>query len=265
MNTIATEINNVDSGASMPFGRILRAYIVESKYAFLSVLRMPVFSIPMIALPVFLYFLIGGMVVGPMTGGDPAAAVAIFSGFLVFAITGPGLFGFGAGLAVERQSGVLNLKRAQPMPPAAHLLAKMIMAMICTGIVTIILIPLAIWIGPMSVSAVQIVNLVFISMFGVLPFCAIGFFIGTFVSGTAAPGIVNLIFFPMLYLSGLFFPLPEILEPWAPIWPTFHLNQLVCSAAGMESIMDIKICFGVLLVLTAVCTVLAVRRLSRVG
>lgn len=259
------EDGNSYSTESMPFGRTIQAYIIESKYTILSVLRIPVFTIPLLVLPVLLYLLIGGMVVGPMTGGDPNAAVAIFSGFLVFAIIGPGLFGLGSGLAMERQAGLLNLKRAQPMPPAANLLAKMVMAMICTGIVTIILIPLAIWIGPMFVTTGQIVNLVFVSLIGVLPFCSIGFLIGAYVSGTAAPGIVNLIFFPMLYLSGMFFPLPEILEPWAPIWPTFHLNQLVCSAAGMERMMDLRVCFAVLLVLTVVCTGLAVRRLVRVG
>jgi ABC-2 type transport system permease protein len=250
---------------SMPFARVLRAYLLETKYTFLPMLRMPAFSVPMLGLPVFLYLLIGTMVVAQEGAGDPNAGAYIFSGFLVFAASGPGMFGFGVGLAVERQSGVLSLKRAQPMPPAANLLAKMISAMASSGIVMSLLIAMAMWLGHVHFSAGQVIQMVLVGMLGVLPFCAIGFLIGTLVSGSAAPGIVNLIFFPMLYLSGMFFPLPEFLQTWALIWPTFYLNQLAWSAAGMESIINAKICAALLLGITVLCTGLAARRLSRIG
>jgi ABC-2 type transport system permease protein len=265
MNAILMKIDTGDSNLSMPFSRILRAYIIESKYAFLSALRSPVFSIPMIALPIFLYLLLGGMVFRPGVVDNPNASLFLFSGFLVFAVSGPGLFGFGAGLAAERQSGVLKLKRAQPMPPAACLVAKMVMAMGCTGIAALFLIPLAIWIGPMDPTVGQIAGFMLLGILGVLPFCAIGFLIGTLVSGTAAPGIVNIIFFPMLYLSGMFFPLPGVLKSWAVIWPTYHLNQIAGHIAGLESGTDIRTCSAILLGITVVCTVLAARRFARVG
>lgn len=265
MNTTLPEVNSNDSAPSMPAGRVLRAYLTEARYTLLPMLRMPAFSVPMIGLPIFLYLLIGTMVVAQAASDDPNLGVFIFSGFLVFAVTGPGMFGFGIGLAVERQSGVLNLKRAQPMPPGANLLAKMITAMATSAIVMPLLITLAMWLGHVHFTADQIMKLVLVSMLGVLPFCAIGFLIGTLVSGSAAPGIVNLIYFPMLYLSGMFFPLPEFLQTWALIWPTFYLNQLAWSAAGLESIINVKICAALLLGITVLCTGLAARRLSRVG
>ena len=43
---------------------------------------------------------------------------------------GPGIFGFGVGLAMERDQGLLKLKRAQPAPAGAHLFAKMVMSMV---------------------------------------------------------------------------------------------------------------------------------------
>jgi ABC-2 type transport system permease protein len=265
MNAPLPEVAANDSNLSMPIGRVLRAYLIEAKYTFLPALRMPAFSIPMLGLPIFLYLLIGVVVFGQEAANDPDAAVFIFCGFLVFAVTAPAMFGFGIGLAVERQSGVLNLKRAQPMPPAANLLAKMINSMATSGIAMTALITLAMWLGHVSFSADQIIKLVIVSMMGVLPFCAIGLLIGTLVSGTAAPGIVNLIFFPMLYLSGMFFPLPEFLQTWALIWPTFYVNQLAWSAAGLEPIINVKICAALLLGITVLCTGLAARRLSRVG
>ena len=151
------------------------------------------------------------------------------------------------------------------MPPAACLIGKMVMAMCFTGIVALFLIPLAIWIGPMNPTVGQMTGFMLLSMLGVLPFCAIGFLIGTLVSGTARRELSILLFFPMLYLSGLFFPHPKVLETWAVIWPTYHLNQVAAHIAGLESAIDIRICIALLFGITVVCTTLAAWRFARVG
>lgn len=265
MNNMVIETHLDNSYVSLSLGRILRAYLIEAKYALISILRIPILPITMMALPVLLYILFTVAVIGSIAGNDPKIAISFFSGFLTFAMIGPGLFGFGVGLAIERQNGILNLKRAQPMPPASLLIAKMITAVVCTGITMFLLIPAAMKFGHLHLTTGQIVNIVFISMFGVLPFCAIGFFIGTLVSGTASIGIVNLIFFPMLYLSGMFFPLPGILQSWARIWPTYYINQIVWNALGVESQIDIRICVLILLGITVLFTYLAARRFTRVG
>ena len=71
---------------------------------------------------------------------------------------------------------------------------------------------------------------------GTLPFCAIGLFIGSRVSGRSAPAWVNLAYLPMTYLSGLFFPMPESSAPscWLAGLP---LNQLALQVAGVSAIM----------------------------
>ena len=265
MNNLMMEIHANNGSMSMSLGSTLRAYLIEAKYAFISILRIPVLPITMMALPVLMYMLLAVTVVSRLVVVNPEAAVSFFSSFLIFATIGPGLFGFGIGLAIERQNGILNLKRAQPMPPASCLVAKMITAMVCTGFTILLLIPTAMNFGYLHLTMGQIVNVVLISMFGVLPFCAIGFFIGTLVSGTASIGIVNLIFFPMLYLSGMFFPLPGILQPWARIWPTYYINQIVWNALGVENQTDIRICVLILLGITVLFTYLAARRFTRVG
>ncbi|MBN1831125.1 MAG: ABC transporter permease [Deltaproteobacteria bacterium] len=265
MNNMIMETYVNNGSMSMSLGKTLRAYLIEAKYAFISILRIPVLPITMMALPVFMYMLLAVTVVSRLAAENPNVAVSFFSGFLIFAVIGPGLFGFGVGLAIERQGGILNLKRAQPMPPASILIAKMITAMACTGFTILLLIPTAMKFGHLHLASGQIVNVVLVSIFGVLPFCSIGFLIGTMVSGTGAIGIVNLIFLPMLYLSGMFFPLPEILQPWARVWPTFYMNQIVWSAVGIESQIDVKICILILLGITVLCTGLAARRFARVG
>ena len=44
-------------------------------------------------------------------------------------------------------------------------------------------------------------------MSGVLPFCAIGLFVGSLVGAQGAPAVVNMIYLPMAFLAGLWMPL----------------------------------------------------------
>ncbi|HEX7111354.1 MAG TPA: hypothetical protein VF216_02840 [Mizugakiibacter sp.] len=59
--------------------------------------------------------------------------------YCVFGVMSPGLFGFGVSLALERDGGLLTLKRALPAPPGAYLLGKMPMAMAVAGLVVLVL------------------------------------------------------------------------------------------------------------------------------
>ena len=91
----------------------------------------------------------------------------------------------------------------------------------------------------------------------------IGLFIGARVSGRAAPAFVNLAYLPLMYLSGLFFPLPEGIRWVAVFSPAFHLNQLALHAAGTPSILGPAINIAALIGVTVLFTGLTVRRLTR--
>jgi ABC-2 type transport system permease protein len=264
MNTIATELRAASSPSTvMSRDRIFHAYLTESKYECLRMLRMPSFAIPFLALPVLLYLLFDVVLFGGVARSDPGAARFFFTAFTVFGVIGPAMFGFGITVAIEREQGLLKLKRALPMPPAAYLLAKMLMAMLFAAIIMATMIVPALTLGHLHLSIVQIVNVTLINMLGVLPFCAIGLYIGTLASGRSAPGFVQLIYQPMLYLSGLFFPLPHLMKLSAPIWPIFYLQQLTFRATGLPSRGPAILHMAVLAAITVGFTALSLRRLSR--
>ena len=106
-----------------------------------------------------------------------------------------------------------------------------------------------------------------IMVVGTVPFAAIGLFIGAYASGSSAPAYANIIFLPMLWLSGLFIPLPKFLEPWAVIWPAFHLNQVALGAAGVSeySFVAPQIWRRSSSVSPCCSAALAIRRLARRG
>ena len=247
--------------------RIVRAYLVETKLEFVRAIRAPIFVVPFLLLPVLLYMLFG-IVMGGASGGAPRAfANFFFAGFATFAVIGPALFAVGSGIAIERDQGLLRLKRALPAPPGSYLLGKVLMQLAFAALASGLLGAVALLGAHLTLSAGQIVTLIAVLVAGTIPFCAIGLFIGTHVSGVAAPGITHLIYFPMLYLSGLFFPLPKILARWAPVWPTFHLNRLALAAAGGVHLTQVQLWTSVttLVAITVVCGTRALLKLARRG
>ncbi|MGC4050022.1 MAG: ABC transporter permease [Paludibaculum sp.] len=248
----------------MPAGRILRAYAMEAKYETLRMLRAPAFAGPFLLLPVVLYLLFAVLLFGPGIAKDPRGALLTFMGFSVLGVMGPGLFGFGISVAMEREQGLLKLKRALPMPPAASLLSKLLMSMVFVLIVMATM-SVAAPFGHLRLTAAQLVSLTVVNVLGALPFCAMGFLVGSLSSGKAAPAFVNLFYLPMIYLSAILLPLPKSLQWIALLSPAFHLDQLGLAAMGEASIGSPAIHVLVLAGVTIFFTALAQYRLSRVG
>ena len=253
--------------APMPIGRLLRAYAKEMQYESLRMLRSPAFAIPFLLLPVPVYLFFGVMLAGPAVAKHPSAANYLFSGFSVFAVMGPSLFGAGCALALERDAGFLKLKRALPAPDGAYLIAKMVMSMLFAALAMTSMLAAAILADTVSLSIGQQLIMTLVMIVGAVPFCAIGLLIGSYMSGSSAPALINIVFLPMLWLSGIFIPLPKFLEKWAVIWPAFHLNQVALGSAGVSEFTFINplISAAVLAGVTVLFGGLAIRRLARRG
>lgn len=267
MSTPMTVDQRLVSPVQMPIRQLLRAYGTEMKYELLRMLRMPGFSIPFLGLPVPIYLFFGVVLAGSATVKNPALANYLLSGWMVFAAMGPSLFGVGCALAMEREAGLLKFKRASPAPGGSYLAAKMAMAMGLSAVAIVSIIVAALGVGKISLSFTQLLIMTAVMIAGAVPFSAIGLFIGAHTSGSAAPAITNVLFLPMLWLSGLFFPLPKFLEPWVVIWPAFHLNQVALGAAGVTeySFLPPLISAAVLAGITVLFGGMAIHRLARKG
>ena len=260
-STLRTEI------PAMPASRVLLAYLAEARYESMRMLRAPAFAVPFLVLPVAVYLLFGVVMAGDEIAKNPRVADFLFLGFCVMAVMGPALFGMGCTLAVERDAGLLKLKRALPAPPGAYLLAKFAMGMFFAAVAMALMIGTAAIAGKIGLDAGQLAVASAVLVVGSVPFCAIGLFIGAHCSGGLAPAIANLIYLPMLWLSGIFIPLPGLMQKLVVIWPAFHLDQLAIHAIGLEGFqfMPPTMSFAVLLGVTLVCGGAAIRRLARKG
>lgn len=213
----------------------LNVYRLESQSEFLKLWRMPSFSLPSILFPVFFYLLFGIAMGGSRAAGSTTIATYLMASYGCFGLLGTCMFGFGASLAIEREQGWLTLKRTTPMPPSSLFVAKTVMAMLFGLIILLLLVACGILSGAVHLTADQWVRFFAISLFSVFPFSVIGLCLGFAVGGKAAPAIANLIYLPLSFASGLWFPIemmPSIFKKLAPALPPFHLNQLLLGSFG---------------------------------
>ena len=95
-----------------------------------------------------------------------------------------------------------------------------------------------------------------------------GLLIGVFANGQGAPAVVNLIYLPMAFLSGLWLPLqalPDIFSKLAAVWPAYHLGQIALKVVGRDAGGSLAMHLGVLAVFTVAFFLLARARLVRSG
>jgi len=239
-----------------------RSYLQEAKCEFLRMFREPSFCLPVIGFPALFYLLFGVVL---DKGGDGGAARYLLATYGAFGVIGAGLFGFGVGIAVDREKGLLRLKRALPVPPGAMLLARMAMALLFAAIISLVLAALAATMAGVALAPSQWLRLFAIDLLGVLPFCTIGLYVGSLVGGSAAPALLNMLYLPMAFLSGLWLPLsmlPSVLATIAPAWPPYHLGQLALKVVGFDAGQPAWLHVAVLAGTTALFFVLAQRRLS---
>jgi ABC-2 type transport system permease protein len=211
-----------------------RVYRLEAKYELLKLLRLPVFAIPTIGFPLMFYVLFG--LVLPAGGSNASHASSyLLATYGAFGVIGIALSALGIGVAMERGQGWLAVKRASPMPVSAYFVGKYAMTVLFAGVMVALLATLGIAFGHVHLGA-HWVSLVAVLLLGGIPFCAIGLAIGYLAGPNSAAGVVNGVYLPMAFLSGLFIPitmLPTVLRRVAPAFPPYHLGQLALKAAGV--------------------------------
>jgi ABC-2 type transport system permease protein len=263
MNTL---VNHTFAGAPSS-RRVFGAYLEEIRCEALRLLRNPGLAFPVLFMPVALYALFAVVIFAEGIAKDPMIGVFLFSAFSVMATSMPALFVIGTSLALEREMGMLRLKRAQPAPTGSWLVAKIFCGLVFGIIAYLPILGVALASGKLPLASGPVVAMSLALIGGAVPFCAMGLMIGTLFKGSAAPGYANLIYLPGCYLGGLFFPLPPSLHSQTLIWPQFHVNQLAMHAAGVEKFQFVPVTMALAGVLgfTVLFSAVAIWRLKDKG
>jgi ABC-2 type transport system permease protein len=217
---------------------LARIFTLEAKYEFLKVVRMPAYAIPTIAFPLLFYVFFGLTFGSGRAAGPVSMPTYLLATYGAFGVIGASLFGFGVGVAIERGQGWMLLKRATPMPPLAYFTAKIFMALTFSLIVVLGLFSLGAFFGGVAMPTMTWASLAGVLVAGALPFCAMGLALGYFCGPNSAPAVVNLLYLPLAFLSGLWIPvqaLPAFLQKLAPALPPYHYSQLALDQVGAST------------------------------
>ncbi|HEY7402707.1 MAG TPA: ABC transporter permease [Candidatus Angelobacter sp.] len=219
-------------------GSVLRVYRTEAKYEFLKTLRQPAYVIPTLTFPLIFYVMFGIVFGGKQAIGAVNVATYLLATYSTFGVMGASLFGFAVGVAMERGYGWLQVKRASPMPPLAYFAAKAVMSTIFSAILVTGLYALGVAFGGVHLPVANFLALAGTVIAGSIVFCAMGLVIGCYAAPNAAPAVVNVLFLPMSFCSGLWLPLPmlpKLLQHAAQFLPPYHLAQLALRQVGFAS------------------------------
>lgn len=265
MNTLA--LDSIDGNAALSARRTFGAYLEETRCEALRLLRNPSLVFPVLIMPVALYALFAVVIAGEAIDKDPNLGTFLFSAFSVMAISMPALFGLSSSLALEREMGLMQLKRAQPAPAGSWLVAKIVCGVGFGALAFLPMIGLALGMGKLTLEPGAVVSMSLALIGCSIPFCAMGLMMGALVKGSAAPGYANLVYLPGCYLSGMFFPLPQSMWWQTPIWPQFHVNQLAMHAAGVTKFQyePVLVAVGGVVGFTVLFSAVAIWRLARKG
>jgi ABC-2 type transport system permease protein len=205
-----------------------RIYYLEARNELLKFARMKSYAMSTLLFPLMFYCFFG-LAINQHPAGAPPMARYLLATYGAFAIMGSTLYAFGAGIAVERGLGWLEVKRASPMPAGAYFFAKAFAAIVFGATTILMLFALGAIFGQVRMAAAQWL-LTFVALVGgALPFCALGLIIGNLAGPNSAPATVNMIYMPLAFCGGLWLPLeflPNAVQQAAPLLPSYHLAQI---------------------------------------
>lgn len=196
--------------------------------------RVPEFTGFTLAFPAILYTFLGtqkGLYQGVTAHEYVLASLATYS------VVNVALFSFGVTVATERGNKIDALLRAAPMRPYGPVVAKSISAVVFAVLSLLVLYAVAYTVGGVRMDAEKWFTLSWHLLLGMLPFLLMGFAFGYLASPNAAVAVVNLIFLPMSFASGIFVPmqqLPDFIQKLGPYLPMYPLGRLAWNAIGLR-------------------------------
>ena len=209
------------------FGALLRAELRK-------LLRNRAFLIPSLLLPIMFFALFALPNLNGKLSGAPAGAYMLVS-YAAYSLISTAIFAFGVATAAERASGWMRQLRITPASPAVYFSAR-IVASLLLGLASALLLALFARVaGGVSLPLGQLALVLFRLLIGMIPFALLGLALGLALGPAGAAPTANLINIPLMFASGIFYPLdvaPRFIQTLAPYLPAYHYGQLGWTAIG---------------------------------
>ncbi|MBV9771582.1 MAG: ABC transporter permease [Bryobacterales bacterium] len=191
------------------------------------------------------------------------AIIQVLTMVLSIGILGVGFFGAGIRAVQDREANILRRFKVAPISAAGMLVASLLTGLLTFLPSAVLLILLSHWIYGMEFPERWISLLVFVAL-GVLAFRGLGLMIASVVnSAQESQIIIQLLYFPMLFLSGTTIPI-SVLPNWVQlvaqyIPSTYLVNGMQAIVGKNETVAANGSGAAALLITTVLATFLAVK------
>ena len=180
-------------------------------------------------------------------------------GIIAMSLMNSGVIGLSTAFVIYRERGILRRIKVTPFPLSSFILARVVSQMLVAVAQSIILAGLAMLVFGLEIHG-NLLLILFVILLGAMAFLAIGFAIsGIARNAETAASYANLVTFPMLFLSGVFFPIdsaPDWLKPITRVLPLRYLvdalREPMTRGRGLDTIwLDVVVLLGTFVVAMA--------------
>ncbi|MEV0825032.1 ABC transporter permease [Nonomuraea rubra] len=164
-------------------------------------------------------------------------------------------------LATRRHQGILKRAHATPLPAWTYFAGLLAHAVLVSVADVTLVVGVGVLYGVPVPAAGQWPEILLILVLGAAAFCALGVAVaGLIPNAEAAPSLVQLVQFPLVFISGTFMPIhSDMLNAIADILPVRPFNQALIGAFSEDGAFDLK-SLAVLLIWGLAGTLIAVTR-----
>lgn len=194
-----------------------------------SSMRSAEFAVGAVAIPVLLYAMFGLPNASSQLPGGSLIGLAMLVSLSSYGVISLAIFTFGEDVAKERGRGWTRTLRATPFPVWLHLAGKGVTAVVHGTMIVVAMGLLAGLAGGVRLPVQTWLVFGGVMLVGVVLFSTLGFAIAFLARPRVATVVANLVFLPLAFASGFFFPLselPDVVGDVARWLPTFHFGQL---------------------------------------
>jgi ABC-2 type transport system permease protein len=229
-------------------------------------LRNPFSAFFSLAFPVMFLLLFGSLLGGGRIEelGNIRYIQFLVPGMLAFAVISTCYTGLVTGVAINRDEGLLKRVRGTPLPPWVYISARILSAVWFSVISAVVMVLVAVLLFHVEVIGRMLPAAAVTLLLGAACFCALGMAVAAVIpNGEAAPVIANFTFFPVAFVSDLFFPTagaPAWVATVGSIFPVKHFalalgdtfNPLVRGSGFAWGHLGMLVLWGVVGVVVAV-------------
>jgi ABC-2 type transport system permease protein len=155
-------------------------------------------------------------------------------GVVALALMQNGVFAVGGRMVFDKQKGVLRRLRATPMPLSSYVTSNVLVQLVSALVQTALILAVGMVIFKVKISG-SLLNTGVLAVIGAGCFVSLGFAIAAFSSNIeVAQALMQIVQMPMMFLSGIFFPMNN-----APSWiqPVVKAMPMKYLADGMRSVV----------------------------